>query len=518
MCILCQVATTGAAALMSIIPAVGTDSPTVTKDATSYEAPTAVAKCTKIGSTRVVKKVTQKCSRVGKTLQWVNSKSVTTTPSSLPTTSSGTSGLPNEGSECTAKGDQKTFAGGRMECRKISTGKLQWFKLSDSPSAPVQAAGNVDSSQCQLTDQRPVRNQPYAVGFPKSQEDTRTSGTLRLVLVAIDFQDAAGTDEELASAQKQIDRFNEYLRFESGGKLSATWEFQKSWSRMPRVSTGYPIVFGSSSGDDQFMNDMISVSDTRTNFSGNDFVFILIPKSAKDFPSPEGFYANYQTAEGRIQKYFAGGKFFYENDATYKPRELWSVWLHEMGHTFGLAGHAPFATSLNIMENQDGFSKTMSAWDKFLMNWMPSGGVYCRPSSTLGTVDVQLVPMQRLTAGFRSIMIPLTASKLIVVESHRAEGFGDRLSKGTYGVMAYVVDTTLDNDRSGENVGQGRTRFASLLIPSNSSSRGLSDEVFSRGGTGILDSLMLQGESVSFGGVSIAFVSSGDYDTIRISK
>ena len=405
-----------------------------------------------------------------------------------------------------------------MECRKISTGKFQWFKLSDTPAAPVQATGNVDSTQCQLLDQRASRTQPYAVGFPKSQEDTRTSGSLRLVLTAVDFSDAAGTEEEFANAQKQIDRFNEFLAFESGGKLTATWEFTKSWSRMPRASTGYPIVFGNSSGDDQFMNDMISVTDAKTNYASNDFVFILIPKSAREFPSPEAFYANYQTAEGRIQKYFAGGKFFYENDATYKTRELWSVWLHEMGHTFGLAGHAPFGSSLSIMENQDGFSKTFSAWDKFLMNWMPANGIYCRPASTLGTVDVQLVPMQRSTSGFRSVMIPLSSTKILVVESHRSEGFGDRLSKGTYGVMTYLVDTTLDNDRSGESVGQGKTRYASLLVPSTSSGRGLSDVVFGRGGSGIVDPLILQGESVSYGGVTVSLVSTGDYDTVRISK
>lgn len=503
---------------MSVIPSIGTESQRVDSPSQKIEIPTAVAKCSKVGATRVVKNVSQKCTKVGKTLQWIR---VSTPSSTAPPSSSGgssSSSLASEGTECATQGEQQTFSGGKMECRKISTGKFQWFKLSDSPAAPTQAAGNVDSSQCQISDQRASRTQPYAVGFPRSQEDTRTSGTLRLVLVAVDFADATGTEEEFVNAQKQIDRFNEFLAFESGGKLTATWEFTKTWSRMPRASTGYPIVFGSSSGDDLFMNDMISVTDAKTNYSSNDFVFILIPKSAKEFPSPEAFYANYQTAEGRIQKYFAGGKFFYENDATYKTRELWSVWLHEMGHTFGLAGHAPFGSSLSIMENQDGFSKTFSAWDKFLMNWMPANGIYCRPASSLGSVDVTLVPMQRATSGFRSVMVPLSSSKILVVESHRAEGFGDRLSKGTYGVMTYVVDTTLDNDRSGESVGQGRTRYASLVLPSSASARGLSDVVFSRGGSGIVDPLILLGESVSYGGVSVSLVSSGDYDTVRISK
>ena len=508
--ILTRITISAAVAILSVVPSAG---------AASNISQAALAKCSKVGSVRVVKTINQKCTKVGKTLQWVNTKKSTT--KATPTSANGPSvtALPASGSECATQGDQKVFTGGKMECRKISTGKLQWFKLSDSPAPPIQATGNVDSSQCQIADQRVNRTQPYAVGFPRSLEDTKTSGNLRLVLVAVDFADAAGTEEEFINAQKQIDRFNEFLAFESGGKLTATWEFTKTWSRMPRPSTGYPIVFGNSSGDDQFMNDMISVTDSRTNYSSNDFTFILIPKNAKEFPGLEGFYSNYQTSEGRLQKYHAAGKFFYQSDTTYKVRELWSGWLHEMGHTFGLAGHAPFGSALSIMENQDSLSKTFSAWDKFLLNWMPSNGIYCIPASTLTTVDVQLVPMQRLTSGFRSVMIPISSTKILIVESHRAEGFGDRLSKGTYGVTTYVVDTTLDNDRSGESIGQGKTRYSSLVITPTASTRGFSDAQFDRpSSSGITDSLMLQGESVSYAGVTISLMKTGDYDTVRISK
>ena len=508
--ILTRITISAAVAILSVVPSAG---------AASNISQVALTKCSKVGSVRVVKAINQKCTKVGKTLQWVNTKKSTTQATPTSANGSSMSALPESGSECATQGDQKVFTGGKMECRKISTGKLQWFKLSDSPAPPTQATGNVDSSQCQIADQRVNRTQPYAVGFPRSLEDTKTSGNLHLVLVAVDFADVAGTEEEFVNAQKQIDRFNEFLAFESGGKLTATWEFSKTWARMPRPSTGYPIVFGNSSGDDQFMNDMISVTDSRTNYSSNDFTFILIPKNAKEFPSLEGFYSNYQTSEGRIQKYHAAGKFFYQSDTTYKVRELWSGWLHEMGHTFGLAGHAPFGSALSIMENQDSLSKTFSAWDKFLLNWMPSNGIYCIPASTLTTVDVQLVPMQRLTSGFRSVMIPISSTKILIVESHRAEGFGDRLSKGTYGVTTYVVDTTLDNDRSGENIGQAKTRYASLVITPTASTRGFSDAQFDRpSSSGITDSLMLQGESVSYAGITISLVKTGDYDTVRISK
>ena len=152
------------------------------------------------------------------------------------------------------------------------------------------------------------------------------------------------------------------------------------------------------------------------------------------------------------------------------------------------------------------------------MNWMPSNGIYCIPANTLTSVDVQLVPMQRSTSGFRSVMIPISSTKILIVESHRAEGFGDRLSKGTYGVTTYVVDTTLDNDRSGEGTGQGKTRYASLVITPTASTRGLSDSQFNRQGAGITDSLMLEGESVSYAGVTISLVKTGDYDTVRVSK
>ena len=164
--ILTRITISAAVAILSVVPSAG---------AASNISQAALAKCSKVGSVRVVKTINQKCTKVGKTLQWVNTKKSTT--KATPTSANGPSvtALPASGSECATQGDQKVFTGGKMECRKISTGKLQWFKLSDSPAPPIQATGNVDSSQCQIADQRVNRTQPYAVGFPRSLEDTKNA-------------------------------------------------------------------------------------------------------------------------------------------------------------------------------------------------------------------------------------------------------------------------------------------------------------------------------------------------------
>ena len=138
--ILTRITISAAVAILSVVPSAG---------AASNISQVALTKCSKVGSVRVVKAINQKCTKVGKTLQWVNTKKSTTQATPTSANGSSMSALPESGSECATQGDQKVFTGGKMECRKISTGKLQWFKLSDSPAPPTPYVPHTYSSSDQ---------------------------------------------------------------------------------------------------------------------------------------------------------------------------------------------------------------------------------------------------------------------------------------------------------------------------------------------------------------------------------
>ena len=62
-------------------------------------------------------------------------------------------------------------------------------------------------------------------------------------------------------------------------------------------------------------------------------------------------------------------------------------------------------------------------------------------------------------------MVPLTQSSILVVESHRSEGYGERAAPLGNAVVVYLVDTTLDYEMD-RNTGVALDRFAVSLAPS----------------------------------------------------
>jgi hypothetical protein len=166
----------------------------------------------------------------------------------------------------------------------------------------------------------------------------------------------------------------------------------------------------------------------------------------------------------------------------------------------GLAGHSP-RSNLSIMDNQNGSSVTLNVWDTFFSGWMGADELYCMPS-TQSTLETQLIPLERLQRGMRGVIVPISTTEALVVESHRAEGWGTRLGAGTYGVLVYYIDTTKDTDRSGESQGIVKETWAQYVTPATTNT----------------NKLLLQGDTVTYKGITVTLTKTGDVDTVRITK
>jgi hypothetical protein len=280
-----------------------------------------------------------------------------------------------------------------------------------------------------------------------------------------------------------------------------------------------------------FGTEMVALADPFIDFTNNQFIIFLFPKTTAGIdPGVGGFHLNVPSDEGPIAKLWGGGRFFYQTLDYYgDPHEFWSVWVHEIGHTWGLAGHAPVAilgteqelgsydTDLHLMGTQDALHKVFSVWDQWLLGWLPENEVYCLPASQLDTTDVELVALERSgESGYRTAMVPLTESSILVVESHRSEGYGVRAAPLGNAVVVYVVDTTLDYDRSLESGGGiALDRFAFYLAPSltdaERSERGPSSRARR-------DPFLILGESVTYEGVTVTVVQSDEHDVVRITR
>ena len=380
------------------------------------------------------------------------------------------------------------------------------------------------------------------MGFPLDGI-TPSTGNIRVALIPIDFSDAIGTTQELVNAQIQIDLFNQWVTSQSRSTLTVEWTMPDEWLRtsMPSQDYGFSPELADaamSQGPGEYVarvtnfgTEVITLADPFVDFTDVEFVYVLLPETIVHIdPHAGNFDLDIASNEGTISKMWAGGAFFYKTLDYYKDRhEFWSVWVHEIGHTWGLAGHAPVAilgteqepgsydTDLHLMGTQDALHKTFSVWDQWLLGWLPEDEVYCLPASQIDTTDVELVPLERSGEnGYRTAMVPITVSSILVVESHRSEGYGARAAPLGNGVVVYVVDTAKDNDRSGETgVGVALDRFASYLVPSLSDSERSERAPSSRARR---DPFLILGESITYDGITISVVQSGVNDLVRITR
>ena len=404
-----------------------------------------------------------------------------------------------EGETCTNTGDKATQSVGYLECRAISGGSYKWFKLSSSPAAVTVPAGGSSLDACKLTEARINKFQPWNIGFPRGTSGTPTlpsTGVSNIQLIAVDFSDAVGTAEELTAADAQIAEFNKWFDFTSNGTKSFNWQYPKRWLRMSRPTPNYALVKGDRATVIPMGQEIISLADPIVDFTGSDFVFVLFPKNIQ-LGSPDLGFANWEvnSAEGTVRNLFGGAEYFYSNNY-----ELWSFWIHEWGHPMGLAGHSP-RSNLSIMDNQNGSSVTLNVWDTFFTGWMGADELYCMPS-TQSKLETQLIPLERLQRGMRGVIVPISTTEALVVESHRAEGWGARLGAGTYGVLVYYIDTTKDTDRSGEQQGIVKETWAQYVTPATTNSY----------------KLLLQGDTVTYKGITVTLTKTGDVDTVKITK
>ena len=506
MCIVCQTISIGAAALTGILPVAVTEPealkpvPAATSSVVAQAASIGGTSCKKIGQIRKTSAGSFRCTAVGKQKSWKSVKTAT------PTSTKTQIGKNVAGGKCSNIGDKEVLSPGYLECRKVSGGVFQWFALSNTPSAPALASGSSEKSLCKLSDQRTVKSpSEFSVGFPMNTGNIPASGPIKIAFIPIDFADVPGSYVPVSKAQADMDILSRWVSVMSGGRSSVDWVIHNSWLRASKTSSSY-----SKTVEGAIAQEAFNLADPFINFSGVHTAIVYVPNNIGDgYSAGSGINLenrNFSTNEGPVKNVMNAGAYFYRAD-----KNVWGGWAHMLGHGLGLVDYyvrtwsgdsAQPMQGWEIMASQDGPTQSMAAWNRWLLGWLTSDQVYCIPQTSLTSAEVVLVPINRDISGYKSVMIPLTATTVLVLESRRGESYDSQLGAGAYGVIAYIVDTTIDN-------GNG---LAAIQVPTAHAA-----DIRTAHGL-VKDALILIGESITVGGVTVRLVNSGDFDTVQISK
>ena len=365
------------------------------------------------------------------------------------------------GGKCSKVGQTQKTKGVIYICKKTGT-KLVWAKSKSSSGAATTTAPKLmattttaapnksDVSACKL----PVadgRGDVSIGGWPRITERSKTTGKVVATVIMVDFSDAPATMTPQAAFAKisgATATFNEV----SYGQLNYEFNPQYKWYRMSKQSTQYAPLTQSFVTHRAYIAEAAALADSEVDFSSTDSIVILSNPDARGLgmagPAFAAIRGNGITLDG---KYISNG-----TTSAYDLNYWKSIWLnHEITHTMGLAD-VYAATRENSANNYDGhryvgefsymgFSSFegnapgLFAFERWNLGWLDDSQIVCSSEKQIS----QLITPVQSAGGIKAVIVPLTRTKALVVESRRAIGLDSKIAKT--GALVYIVDSSLQS-------------------------------------------------------------------------
>jgi M6 family metalloprotease-like protein len=350
-------------------------------------------------------------------------------------------------------------------------------------------------------------------GFPEWNSLTPKTGTVKWALIPIDFPDVPGEKNFRPRVDEQMLLLSEWFANASGGRLKVEWVVLDKWATVPGKSTDYVIPRSANVNDapngPKLFREAMRAADPIFDFSNIQTVNFILPsgqsflgESSQGFPW-DAVVKEVTTNEGKVSSYSIAGQFFDQPGRAY-----WSYWAHEFGHAIGLphigtnSGQPPF-NAWDLMGSQDGPSRDLSGWLRFIAGWLSNDQVYCKDAMKVQSLTVTLVPVSSNDPGVKLAVLPISKTKALLIESRRESKFSCRTSPRQDGVLVYVYDATLGH-------------FQDFLMPATPSGRQNSST--SCNAPPSLDSLLRVGDKVLIEGLTIEVLKSEKFDKVSITR
>ena len=359
----------------------------------------ASGKCPKAGKQQIVGKAKYLCVKSGKSLIWRIQKPSTTTATATTTT--------------TATATTTTTVVDLSVDSSISTAE----KLSALNDCKIPAiAGGTFSS-----------------GFPRSASLPSSTGTLKILVVPLIFDDLLYTTSTESLLKDAYEKVKNYYRTVSFGRAGVDVSFADPslWvtlsgtasSRMDRNQTKTPLI-----------REAIGVLSSRTNLNPYDVVSFVTGVDSRQFGS-ESFGAGSGT-------YSTNTRFAATLD-TGENVGKWRIIAHEIAHAwlgyqdlYGLSNWTQYVGGWDLMELPQSAASELISWHRFLSGWISDNLVRCVSRNQATTNFVAPLSSSRETP--KSIIVKLGSNTVLVIERRIPTEF-DAVNDS---VIVYFVDTS----------------------------------------------------------------------------
>ena len=274
----------------------------------------------------------------------------------------------------------------------------------------------------------------------------------------------------------------------------------------------------------QLVNDVVTAADPEVDFSKANHMWIMGPPNAKlnDLMSWDLYNYTIQTQEKLMKRlYLTQNPFYYkfniktrsENEKKYGSKFIANGvfdgsatlgWAHYWGHSSGtfttfaeVFGHPGQMMDWGIMQKKDSDWLTLHKW---ILQMISDDQVRCAPKDR---ETIHWIKPSSIKGGYeKMVMVPISGSDYLVVESIRPYSYNFKIPKCQLGALVYVAHSY------GKGFDEKTIHIPSTKKKKNCPGRGPSEL-----------GALTQGETVSYAGVNVTIVEAGDFgDVVKISK
>jgi len=396
----------------------------------------------------------------------------------------------------------------------------KYFLGNSRPTSGLSTNANYQNvNECKI--QIPDRNSNLAIGFEQPgtqraifrEEKKYPSPKTVFQLIGIYADDTAKpTKSPREDYSKYLNFLKEWIEYSSDGESKVEIRYPEEYVKIPGNLGDYKVVHTNNwdNSEHQRLNrDVVAAVDPSINFSGANIGIIVAPGGTPLEILKQGALGPLKTAEGQVPFAISEYSDTYSNPnrTIFANLAAPSWWLHELYHAgYGLEDHYGDDTKNVNAEYGLGWwslmnptSGDLTIWEKWILGFTLDSQVHCITGN--GTSTHWISPSGVKTNEKKAVVVKISNSKVIVIESIRPASLHYKIPKSSEGVLVYTVDLLVKN----------RDYGMKLVLPKNRNPN--------QGPFFLAEAPLRVGESVSTDGVTITIVESGTYgDVIKVER
>lgn len=381
-------------------------------------------------------------------------------PTGLATTSASAQAPAKAGTACKVVGATLKQKKTTLVCRRVGK-RLVWRAKPSATSGnagsgsaavttPAVQSGNYSpDNECADIESPRTTYWQVTAGFPRFAERVPSIGTVRVMMLPVDFPDVVATGSPATDMLHFTRALSAIYTGMSDGALTFSFVTQPAYIRVSREAASWGMgSYGGGRGD-TFVADVVREVDPVVDFTGVDVVIVMTPPNIR---------AN-QIAYSPAMPYPAqaplvtGEKAIYSSTMT--GHDAWAdplTIVHEFGHLLGWTDlytlSVPAGSSYNEIHRYVGkwdfmgyaWERGVLGWQRFLQGWLTDPEVLC--ANTTGEFVATLAPLGSPTKTSELMLLRGQSGKLVGVEVRRPGSLDTFVTTNNQGVLIYTIDAS----------------------------------------------------------------------------